>query len=391
MPASRPLYLYKFHSVECKVHRIGNLPVRAKKFYRGCDCPIWVTGTTAKGEFVPRQTTGLREWEAAEAYLVDFNKQVATEIVQADKGITLEAATKNFLDAHAETIGEKALGQHRLILERLKTYAAGQGVTFAQDLSYDVCRNFLTYGLANIKGTTKGTYRSKLKVFLAEAYRRKWIKEDVARMIKNVHADHEQAEPYTDAEVNCILTTAEKINGGREGYASNGKLFRLLLGLMLETGLRVSDAIRYNPSMCVKSKTGLWKYTYQPKKQRKDKKKKTHVIFLTETLKLAIDAAEWFSKAKPFEYATIQHHDDDRHERNVYERMQNIGSKCKITDCRPHRLRDTFAVRKLQKGMALDDVSKLLGHSSVAITEKYYAKWTIGREDRLEQVFLASL
>ena len=56
------------------------------------------------------------------------------------------------------------------------------------------------------------------------------------------------------------------------------------------------------------------------------------------------------------------------------------GKPAAIEDCRLHRLRHTFAVRLLLKGMSLDHVSKLLGHSSVAITEKYYAAWTEGRK-----------
>ena len=58
----------------------------------------------------------------------------------------------------------------------------------------------------------------------------------------------------------------------------------------------------------------------------------------------------------------------------VYERMQSIGARAGIADCQPHRLRDTFAVRKLLAGMQLEDVSRLLGHSSVKVTEAYCAK-----------------
>jgi hypothetical protein len=52
----------------------------------------------------------------------------------------------------------------------------------------------------------------------------------------------------------------------------------------------------------------------------------------------------------------------------------------------PHRFRDTFAVELLQNGVSLEDVSKLLGHSSVKITEKHYAPWVKGRQERLEGI-----
>jgi integrase/recombinase XerD len=40
-----------------------------------------------------------------------------------------------------------------------------------------------------------------------------------------------------------------------------------------------------------------------------------------------------------------------------------------------HRLPDTFAVELLQKGVPLEEVSKLLGHESIKTTEKSYSKW----------------
>jgi integrase len=36
--------------------------------------------------------------------------------------------------------------------------------------------------------------------------------------------------------------------------------------------------------------------------------------------------------------------------------------------------------------MQLEDVSRLLGHSSVKVTETYYAKWISSRKRRLERI-----
>ena len=38
----------------------------------------------------------------------------------------------------------------------------------------------------------------------------------------------------------------------------------------------------------------------------------------------------------------------------------------------------------LQKGVPLEEVSKLLGHESIKTTERHYAKWVKGRQDRLD-------
>jgi len=51
--------------------------------------------------------------------------------------------------------------------------------------------------------------------------------------------------------------------------------------------------------------------------------------------------------------------------------------------CFPHMLRDTFAVENLLHGVLLDQVSLMLGHSSIKTTEKHYAPFVQARQDQL--------
>jgi len=49
-----------------------------------------------------------------------------------------------------------------------------------------------------------------------------------------------------------------------------------------------------------------------------------------------------------------------------------------------HRFRHTFSVELLKAGVDIRKVSKALGHSSVTITERYYAKWNKAQQDLLD-------
>ncbi len=49
-----------------------------------------------------------------------------------------------------------------------------------------------------------------------------------------------------------------------------------------------------------------------------------------------------------------------------------------------HEFRHTFSVELLKAGVDIRKVSKALGHSSVTITERYYAKWNKAQQDILD-------
>lgn len=67
-------------------------------------------------------------------------------------------------------------------------------------------------------------------------------------------------------------------------------------------------------------------------------------------------------------------------------RLQRVSRHAGIANFRPHQLRDTFAVELLTADVAMQDLSALLGHSSVTTTERYYAPWNTARRDRLVRI-----
>ena len=87
----------------------------------------------------------------------------------------------------------------------------------------------------------------------------------------------------------------------------------------------------------------------------------------------------WSGKSKPVTAA-----------KTWRDRLQRVAMQADVKDFRPHRLRDTFAVELLLHGVAMEDVSVLLGHGSISITERYYAPWSKARRDRLVKVVRAA-
>jgi integrase len=258
--------------------------------------------------------------------------------------------------------------------------------------------------MGDIKDSTKKMRLAKLKHFLREAYRVDWtLIPLVDKMAKFEGGGAKGAQPFNvtktsdqwnEDEVNRVLEVAGTVVS-RSGYGSNPATFRLQCELMNETGMRVSDTISFDPRLCVAS-GDMFAYTYCPKKQRHAKKTPlTATVYLTERLKVAIESCEWMSEALPFAYcgpiyrypAKPAKGEIDLTEKlalEVYKRLHTvIGPKAGVSNCRPHRFRDTFAIRLIVAGMDLLNVSKALNHSNSKITEEYYLIWFEGRTKKL--------
>jgi integrase/recombinase XerD len=376
-----PLTLYRRHLKSCKVLKL-KISARAKRLYIECECPIWMYGRTEK-VMVPRQSTGTSDLKVAEAQRLALIANGKDENVH---GPTLDDCIERYLASRTHELHEKTLEHHQLLLSRLKGYASTRGVFHIQALTVDLLEDFITDGLTGAT-TTKSTYVAKLRCFLKDAFRRGWIKEPLAERIKPYKAVYEEKSPYEQSEVELILAESLKMNGGTHGYAKHPATFRLLLELMLETGMRVAAAIMYDPANVVKGQS-TWIYRFQKDKSKVTEKPKIHEVFLSERLKKAIDGCTWLSPKLPFHFGN---HDADYLANEVYERMKQIGKRCDVEDCRPHRLRDTFAVRCLLRGLTLDHLCRMLGHSSVKVTETYYAKWVPARTRQLEDFVAQAL
>jgi integrase/recombinase XerD len=373
------LTIFRRHTPACRKSTTRGLSPREARFFRACTCPCWITGTTDTEKY-PRQSLGTTDWAVAEARVRAIQAQAVDAAVH---GPTISACIRRHLATHTDVVGPRAYEHHRLVLARFEAFAHGRNVYHMSELSVDLVEDFVAATCAKLASGTRALAVSKLKVFLREAHRRGWITDALALKVRSVRAVFEQAQPYADDEVRRILDEAERLHAVKKyGYASQPTTFRLLLELMLETGVRVSDAIRFAPRRCTKSKQ-LWVYTFEPCKQRrKTTKPRQHEVFLSDRLHAAIDGTPWLSKSHPFAYRDFGA--DAVQEAAVYKTMRAIGERCGVADCRPHRLRDTFAVRMLLKGVSLENVSHLLGHSSIAVTQAHYAPWCSSRKLRLE-------
>jgi len=113
-------------------------------------------------------------------------------------------------------------------------------------------------------------------------------------------AQEDAAPPYSEDELFHILELAGTLNGTSEDYERVPATFGLLCELMNESGLRISDAIDFNPAKCTPLNGTAWRYSYYPHKHNRTHELKENFTYLPTSLKQAIDACVWMSATQPF-------------------------------------------------------------------------------------------
>jgi integrase/recombinase XerD len=76
--------------------------------------------------------------------------------------------------------------------------------------------------------------------------------------------------------------------------------------------------------------------------------------------------------------------DWQRSYRRLFELANITRTDDSLKRCHPHIFRDTFAVEMLLAGVPIDQVSLLLGHASVKVTEKSYSPFVKARQVQLQ-------
>ncbi len=328
-------------------------------------------------------------------------------------GDTLETAIQNFLDFQTtevkgiateikdekgKTTGYHYTGtvrQYRQILtDRLMPFLAEHGVHHVQGLTVPLLNKFIKHGLADLFDTSRTTAVKYLRRFLKWTYGTlsdTSLKVPLHSYIATPSSRSEPTMPYSKEEVTAILKAAETMND-KTVYGCDGPRFRLLCELLEETGMRRGDAIRYLPSKCFDAGNGTWKYKFRPQKTPKKVQVKLVTTYISDRLKKAIDNCTWMSTDRPFAHSIVDLRDDSPTDTTsamadqVSSRFKAIGKQIGLADCRTHRMRDTFAVNFLLDGGSMTDLSQLLGHSSVKITQDHYAPFVPEREERLDGI-----
>jgi integrase/recombinase XerD len=339
MPAGS-LTLYRLHARSC--------PHRSKgRRWTRCNCAVWVQGSLA-GKWV-KKSLNTREWSVAAAIVHEW--EAAREIGGKRKEIpTIKAAISKYLeDSEARHLAPPTIRKRRELLEgKLLPFCDSKGYERLADLNVDTLRTFRkTWKFAATSAVKRLEY---LRGFLRFCEESEWIERNPAKAIKPPRVTRKPTLPFEEAQVD-----------------------RAMILLLRHTGLRIQDAACLERARLNDDK--LFLYT-----------QKTGTPVYCPLPPKVVEALRNQENERP-EYFFW----DGKSERETTVKswnrvFQKLFAACDppVVGGHPHRFRDTFAISLLLRGAELPNVSILLGHSSMRVTERHYSPWIKARQEQLE-------
>lgn len=357
------LNLFRRHLKRC-THR-----AKGRK-HRACTCPLMVEGTL-RGVMI-RKALDIRSWDAGQALIREWE---ATGL-GADAPTIREAVDRFMKDALARNARPGTLKNLRVILTDLERYAARKGLQRVKAFDTERVREFREGW--TFSAVTAAKKLDRLRSFFRFCRDSDWIDVNPCDKVKAPRVDLSPTLPFTQKEMSRILAACDEIpdNYRRRGGLPAKRVKTLVL-LLRYSGLRIGDAVMLPVKnvhggrlLLYTQKTGVPVYVPLPPEVAQA---------LDELPRRSADYFFWTGESTA-----------DTVTGKWRDRLARLFRLAKVEDAHPHRFRDTFAVELLLKGVPLDQVSILLGHSSVRITERHYAPWVKARQERLEELVQAS-
>jgi integrase/recombinase XerD len=355
--------------------------------YRRCRCPKWLDGTLPgrTGRF--RTSAKTKSWEQAELLARKYeNSALSGEDLKPAKMPTVKEAVGIFLaDAEARGLAPATLQKLRGIFHvQLVGFAEESGVTFLREFNP---RNLTEWRQTWKKEKELARKKKFERVigFFWYCVRQGWLRENPTATMGRVIAKHVPTDYFTADEYRRIIGATYRLGEYAErswAPEKRGIRIRALTELMRWSGLRIRDAVTLecgrlveNKLMLYQAKTGTPVFVPLP----------PHVADLLRSLPAGLKPNPnyffWSGNGLPKTFVANW--------QRAYRRLFKVADLRKPDGtpkrCHCHMFRDTFAVEMLLAGVPIDQVSILLGHASVRVTEKHYSPWVRARQDQLEK------
>ena len=241
---------------------------------------------------------------------------------------------------------EKTIEQYRRALYHLD---AELGISFVNMGTYDI-RYYLACKTKSVSNRTLENTRSYISSFFQWMTNEEIISKNPLSNIKPIKYTDEVRLPFSDIEIDQLRSACKDASD------------RALIEILLSTGIRVSElALMDIQDIDFATNTIHIKHA---------KGNKERIVYMTAIA--AKYLKDYIINRKYNNTAVIMSHRGKRMDcGSIRYRLKTIAKKADVENVHPHRFRRTFATNLAKKGMDIQDIQKLLGHSNISTTMVY--------------------
>jgi len=240
------------------------------------------------------------------------------------------------------------------------------------DISSQDIREYMSYvqSLNRCSNVTMDSTRRILNTFFNTISNEGYIQVNPMVKIKKIKSAKKVKKPYTDFEIEKMR---DELNS-RPGNTKHNLLFKYrdqaLFELLLSSGIRLRECVQLN-------------------KEDIDLQNRTFIVLgkgnKERTCYFSVKCQYYLDKLLNFEYtgSTKKYQDVEalfisKNQKNDYRlgsnsierRIRELGQRCGVK-AHPHKFRRTFATTLLNKGVPIEQIKELLGHSNIDTTMIY--------------------
>jgi integrase/recombinase XerD len=385
--------LYRRHNEDCrnrrctckttqtnaKGHKIHQNDCAAiDKHYRRCECSVWFeTNNNGKQrQWCSKETT----WAAAERKAREIEERQKNGITSPITARTVKEAIELFLTSKVNAnLEPDSLYRNELTMEKLEAFCNREGLIFLKDFTLVHLTRWQSQWTVK-SAKARRNEQSRVRDFFSFAVSSGMIITNITdkHHWKSINTDDDDnVRAFTRKEYDQIIAAIDKANITDENKAR----VRALMQLQRWSGLSLVDG-------ALLSKDELQHHNGQFRVVLERQKTGTPInnlipSWLGEEL-LAVKNGNkkyvfWSGNSLP----TNATDGFDKMYRKVFKTAGVEGSS--------HDFRHTYAIELLLAGVDIRQLSKALGHSSVTITERYYAKWCTAQQEMLDKTLTKAL
>lgn len=276
----------------------------------------------------------------------------------------LEVLVKEFLfECEIREYTEKTVENYRKQLRHFLTFMSNEfQISTLEEVKPVHIKAFIKhYQMRQCKPSYVNDNLKAVKVLCAYAYREKYVDHLITENIKNVKEPKTLIHTFSTEEIKKMISY---YNGSTYMDIRN----KAILMILFDTGIRINELVEMKEDQIQDA------YFIIYGKGRKERVVPKSPIVAKSLMKYMSAKEKYFQCRSAENYLFLSKNGKKLNYQAVGKFMKDcaaeVGVRSKVR-VSPHTCRHTFAHQQLKNGLDLYSLSRLLGHESVAITQRY--------------------